>query len=466
MAENKNNNFSMTDRLPPQNIEAEESVLGALMIDREAISKVADMLAPEDFYRNNHQKIYEAMLELYVKNEPIDIITVTNRLKEKKLLEEIGGTAYLSSLVNKTPSSAYIYHHAKIVHQKKVLRDLISASYEISRLGFEESEDVDELLDRAEKTILSISQRSASREFQSLKDGLIEAFERIEQLTKGGDRLRGVPTGFAPLDNKLAGLQKSDLIILASRPSLGKSSLALDIARHAALRHNVGVGIFTLEMSREQVIDRLLAAESGVDLWKIRTGHLSSEGDVDDFTLLRDAISRLSEAPIYIDDTSSPTVTQMRALSRRLAAKAPLGLIIVDYLQLIASRLSYESMVQQVSEISRSLKGLAKELNIPVLVCSQLSRAVTQRPQQKPQLQDLRESGSIEQDADVVLFIYREDRVKEDTERKNIADIIIAKHRNGPLGQVSLYFEERLASFRVLEKEEQYLGTFDEIGEI
>jgi len=455
-----------SDRVPPQSIEAEESVLGALMIDKNAIIKVVDILLPNDFYRGSHKDIYEAMVELYVKNEPIDIVSLSNRLKEKHLLEQIGGSSYLTSLVNKVPSSSHVLHYAKIIHQKKVLRDLIQASYEISELGWQESEDVDELIDKAEKSIFSISQRSASQEFESLKEGLVSAFERIDQLNKGGDKLRGVSTGFPGLDNKLAGLQKSDMIIIAARPSLGKSSLALDIARNAAIKDNVAVGIFTLEMSKEQVIDRLIASESGVDLWKIRTGHLSNEGDLDDFTLLRDAISRLSEAPIYIDDSPSPTVTQMRAMARRLQSKANLGLIIVDYLQLVTSKMNTDSMVQQVTDISRSLKALARELNLPVVVCSQLSRAIMQRPGQKPQLSDLRESGSIEQDSDVVLFIYREDRVKEETERKNIADIIIAKHRNGPLGQVSLYFNESLVSFRTLDKEELYLADMEEMGEV
>jgi len=463
MAEYNKNRINLPpDRIPPQNIEAEESVLGALMIDKNAMTKIADMIYPDDFYRSNHQIIYQAMLDLYVKNEPLDILSVSNRLKEKNQLENIGGSSYLTSLVNKVPTASHITHYAKIIHQKKVLRDLIQSSYEIAELGWQENEDVDVLLDKAERSIFSISQRSLSQEFIPLKEDLTKAFERIDQLTKGGEALRGVPTGFKGLDNILAGLQKSDLIILASRPSLGKSSLALDIARHATMKSNVGVGIFTLEMSRDQVVDRLIAAESGVDLWKIRTGHLSSEGEFNDFVLLRDAISRLAEIPLFIDDASFPTVLQMRAMARRLQTHNQLGLIIVDYLQLVDSGLKSDNMVQQMTTISRSLKGLARELNVPVLVCSQLSRAVTQRSPQIPRLSDLRESGAIEQDADVVLFIYREDREKEDTERKNIADIIVAKHRNGPLGKISLYFNEQIVSFRDLEPEENY---FNEIGE-
>lgn len=449
------------DRVPPQNIEAEESVLGALMIDKNAITKVADLLLADDFYRGSHQKIYEIALELFSKNEPIDILTVSNRLKEKGSLETCGGSSYLTSLVNKVPTSSNILHYAKIIHQKKVLRDLIGASYEIAELSWQESEDIDTLLDQAEKTIFSISQRSIRQEFTHLKDDLTKAFERIDQLNKGGDLLRGVPTGFRGLDNYLAGLQKSDVIVLAARPSLGKSSLALDIARQAAVKENIGVGIFTLEMSREQVTDRLIAAQSGVDLWKIRTGKgLDDQGEINDFTLLRSAMSILSEAPIYIDDASSPSVIQMRAMARRLQTQANLGLIIVDYLQLVNSSMRTDNMVQQVTEISRSLKVMARELNVPVLVCSQLSRAVMQRSPQIPRLSDLRESGSIEQDADVVLFIYRKDREKEfgeaNAEDKNIADIIIAKHRNGPVGQTKLRFNEQITSFRDLEPNEGY----------
>lgn len=450
----KDNNFS--EKLPPQNIEAEESVLGALIIDNEAIIKIADLISPQDFYNPLNGHIFQAILDLYKKNTPVDIVSLSNRLRELNLLDEIGGVSYLTNLVNKTPSSAHVIHYAKIVHQKKVLRDLINASYKIAELGWEESEDINNVLDQAEQIIFSISQKSITHEFVLLKEELIKAFERIDQLHKGGGRLRGVPTGFEELDHYLAGLQKSDLIILGARPSLGKTSLALDIARHIAVKEKIPVGIFSLEMSKDQVVDRLIAAESSVDLWKIRTGHLSTEGELNDFVLIQDALSRLAEAPIFIDDMPSPTIMQIRTMARRLQAEVGLGLLIIDYLQLITPSSTRESTVQQYSEISRELKGLARELNVPVLTISQLSRAVEQRTPPIPRLSDLRETGSIEQDADVVLFIYREDKYKQETEKKNIADIIIAKHRNGPLGIVSLYFNEQLASFRNLEKEEFY----------
>ncbi|MGB9763165.1 MAG: replicative DNA helicase [Minisyncoccia bacterium] len=455
-------NIIPQDKLPPQNQEAEESVLGSIIIDNESLIKIADFLTPDDFYFPKHRYIYEAILELYTKNAPIDIVSLSNRLEEKNLLNEIGGASFLTSLVNKTPTSAHINYYANIVHQKKILRDLINASYKIAELGLDESSDINEIMDRAEQIIFSISQKSVTQNFVSLKDELVKAFERIDQLQKGGGKLRGIPTGFEGLDNYLSGLQSSDLIILGARPSIGKTSLALDIARHAALKENVPVGIFSLEMSRDQVVDRLIAAESSVDLWKIRTGHLSSDGEINDFTLIQNAFNRLAEAPIYIDDAAAPTVMQMRTMARRLQAEKQSGLIIIDYLQLITPTNTRESTVQQYSEISRSLKGLARELNVPILALSQLSRAVEQRTPPIPRLSDLRETGSLEQDADVVLFIYREDKYYENSERKNIADIIIAKHRNGPLGRVSLYFNEQLASFRSLEPEEKY-NEFEEL---
>ncbi|HPC30978.1 MAG TPA: replicative DNA helicase [Candidatus Paceibacterota bacterium] len=450
------------EKLPPQNIEAEESVLGALIIDNNAIVKIADILFPEDFYLPKHQQIFEAILDLYKKNEPVDVLSLTNRLEEKNLLKEIGGVSFLTSLVNKTPTSAHVVHYAKIVHDKKILRDLVSASYQIAELGFNEEEDVSNVLDNAEQIIFNISQKSISYEFIPLKEELVKAFERIDQLHKGGGKLRGLTTGFSQLDKYLAGLQKSDLIVLGARPSLGKTSLALDIARHVALRERVPVGIFSLEMSRDQIVDRLIAAESTVDLWRIRTGSLSTEGEINDFTLIQDALSRLAEAPIYIDDAPSPTVMQMRTVARRLQAETGLGLLVVDYLQLITPSSLKESAVQQYSEISRSLKALSRELNVPVLTVSQLSRAVEQRSPPIPRLSDLRETGAIEQDCDVAMFIYREDRYNPDSEKKNIADIIIAKHRNGPLGHISLYFNEQLTSFRNLEREE-YTSEFEEL---
>jgi len=423
-----------------------------LMLDKNAIIKVADILKPGDFYRQVHNSIFEIMIELYEKGEPIDLLSMTNRLDEKKLLEEIGGPSYLTNLVNMVPTAAHISHYAKIVHRKKVLRDLIQISQDISQLSFSEEKDLEYILDEAEQKVFQISQKSLAQDFLPVKDALEEAFDRIEKLHRGEGAMRGVPTGFGDLDNYLSGLQKSDLVILAARPSLGKTAMALDIVRHVAVRQKIPVGIFSLEMSRHDVVDRLLAAEAGVDLWKLRTGKLSSEGLDNDFSRIQEAMSSLSQAPIFIDDAPSPTVLQMRTMGRRLEAENKLGLIVIDYLQLIQPRINLESMVQQVTEISRSLKGLARELEVPVLAVSQLSRAVEARPDQVPRLSDLRESGSIEQDADVVLFIYREDKTKKDSSRPNIADIFIAKHRNGPIGKVDLYFNESQVSFKNLER--------------
>jgi len=440
------------ERIPPQNVEAEQSVLGSLMLDKDAIMKVVDFLTPRDFYRDTHRAIYSAMVNLFERREPIDILSMTNKLREKKELEHIGNQAYLAELVNSVPTASNILHYGRIIQQKRILRDLISASYDIAQLGYKEDEDIDILLDEAEKRVFGISERSLRQNFTQVRSSLEEAFERIDKLSRQEGETRGVPTGFVDLDNYLAGLQKSDLITLAARPGLGKTSLALDIARNVAMEKGQNVGIFSLEMSREQLVDRLISSQADVDLWKIRTGNLSSTGDDNDFLRIQNALGSLSEAPIFIDDSPSPTIIQMRAMARRLQAEHGLDLLIIDYLQLIQPRTAYESMVQQVTEITRSLKGLARELNVPVLALSQLSRAVEQRSPQIPRLADLRDSGSIEQDSDVVLFIYREDKDKEDSQKKNIAEIHIAKHRNGPLGKVSLYFDERITSFRNLAK--------------
>ncbi len=443
-------------KLPPQDIEAEQSVLGAVMIDKNSLAKVADVLLPEDFYRLNHQKIYTVMIELFSRSEPIDILTVSSRLKEKGELEGIGGMSYLSELVNMVPTSSHIDHYGKIVNKKRVLRDLINASYSISELAREEEKDVEDVLDQAEQEIFRISQRTSGPGFQHIGDDLRKAFERIEELQHHRGKLRGITTGFKSLDNILSGLQRSDLVILAARPSIGKSSLALDIARNAALKEKIPVGVFSIEMSRDQVIDRFIAAEANVDLWKLRTGNLSEKGEPNDFELLQEAIAKLDEAPLHIVDVASPTVIQIRAMARRLQAEVNLGLLVVDYIQLIVSTGKTDNLVQQMTEISRGLKALARELNIPILAISQLSRAVEQRPHQIPRLSDLRDSGSIEQDADVVMFIYREDKVKEESDKQNKADVIIAKHRNGPVGKVTFHFSEQFASFRELTKEEGF----------
>ena len=447
-------NKEMPSRLPPQNLEAEKSLLGALMLDKNAIIKVVDFLLSKDFYKTNHQKIYEVIVELFEKREPIDLLSVSTRLKEKNQIEEIGGSTYLTELINFVPTAAHASNYAKIVQRKRILRDMIEAGQDIHKMGYDEEEDIDILLDKAEQKIFSITQKSLSQSFLPVKDALEEAFERIDKLSKYKGELRGVPTGFKDLDNKLAGLQKSDLVILAARPSLGKSSLALNIALNSSIESKLPVGIFSLEMSKDQIIDRLIAMLSNIDLWKLRTGKLSSEGENNDFERIQHAMGLLSEAQIYIDDAASSNIIQMRAMSRRLQAEHGLSLIVIDYLQLMEPRNPTAGIVQQITEISRSLKGLARELNVPVLALSQLSRAVEQRTPQIPRLSDLRESGSLEQDADVVLFIYREDRYRENSQRKNIADIIIAKHRNGPTGSIDLFFDEQRASFRNLDKTE------------
>ena len=459
MADNSNN---IESNLPPQSIDAEKSVLGSLMMDKNAVIKVADLLRSDDFYKRSHQEIYSAVIELFKKNDSIDLLAVSNRLKEREVLDSIGGNSYLTDLINFVPTSSHVLSYAKIVRRKRVLRDLIETSQEIGEMGHQEDEDVDMLLDQAEQKIFKIAQRSLSQNFVLIKDALPEAFERIDKLSKHKGEVRGVATGFKNLDNTLSGLQKSDLIILASRPSMGKTSLALDIAANVAIGSKTPVGIFSLEMSNDQLIDRMIATYANVDLWKLRTGRLSGEGEDNDFTRIQDAMGMLSEAPVYVDDAASINVLQIRAMARRLQAEHGLGLIIIDYLQLMQPTNPNASPVQQVTEISRSLKILARELNIPVLALSQLSRAVEQRIPQIPRLADLRESGSLEQDADVVLFIYREDRYREDSTKKNIADIIIAKHRNGPIGKAELYFDDQRATFRNLSKEEMPQEMQDE----
>lgn len=437
-------------RIPPQNVEAEMSALGSLMLDKDAIYRVMDALVPQDFYKPAHCEIYEAMLDLMKRNDPIDVVSVTTRLREKEKLEGIGGSAYLASLVNTVPTASHVAHYAAIVRRKRLLRDLIDASHHIAQLGYQESDDVERLVDEAEQKIFGISKDSLRQKFFAVKDALEEAWERIELIHRDRNVLRGITTGFPDLDSILGGLQRSDFVVLAARPSLGKTSLALDIARNTALAGNP-VGLFSLEMSREQLIDRLLSAEANVDLWRLRTGHLHSDGEDNDFARVRNAMNTLSACPIFIDDSPSPSIMEIRAKARRLQAEHKLNLVIIDYLQLIQGT-NNESRVQEVSEISRCMKALAKELNIPVLALSQLSRGVEMRPSSVPKLSDLRESGSIEQDADVVMFIYREDKVKENSDKKNIAEIRIEKHRNGPTGKIELYFHEETASFRSIAK--------------
>jgi replicative DNA helicase len=459
MADIGGQKLQIRDKLPPQNVEAEMSLLGSLMLDKEAITKVADLVESRDFYKPVHQIIYDAMLELFIKNDPIDLLSVSGRLKEREKLTEIGGSAYLTELINTVPTAAHVASYAKTVQNKRILRDLISVSYDIGEMGYNEKEDPNVLVDQAEQKIFSIAQKSLSQNFEPIKQGLEEAFERLDRLSKHEKATRGVPTGFTDLDTMLSGFQKSDLIILAARPSLGKSALALDIARRVAVQDKVPVGMFSLEMSKDQLVDRMISSQGNVDSWRLRTGNLSSQGADNDFERIQEAMGLLSETPIYIDDTASQTVLRMRAMARRLQANHGLGLIIIDYLQLIMPSNSMASSVQQVTEISRQLKMLARELDVPVLALSQLSRAVEQRFPPRPRLSDLRESGSLEQDADVVMMIYREDKYRkqeEDQNTGNVAEIIVAKHRNGPIGSVKLYFNPNTVSFSDLDKTRNY----------
>ncbi len=451
MAEFKTANL----RIPPQNIDSEKAFLGSIMLRPEAMYDVVDTIDPGDFYTEKHRAIYQVMLALLNKNEPIDLLSVSSKLKERKQLEQIGGNSYLSELANSVPSSSNIAYYAGIVHKKSIMRKLIEAADHISELGFNEGNELETMLDEAEKKIFGVTNFQKTQKFVHLKDTLTEAWERIDSLHKSGNDLRGVPSGFKELDNKLAGFQKSDLIILAARPSMGKTALALDIARQAATIHNIPVGIFSLEMSSQQLVDRMLASESRVDAWKLRTGKLSMD---EEFSKLRDALDKLSKAPIFIDDQPSNSIAKMRSVARRLKSEHSLGLIVVDYLQLMTTAKNYDSMVNQVTEISRSLKSLARELEVPVIALSQLSRAVEARGG-KPRLSDLRDSGSIEQDADVVMFIHREDKYNDNSEKPNIAEIMIEKHRNGPTGKIELYFDEKKATFLSVEK-----GDFEELG--
>jgi replicative DNA helicase len=446
-------------KLPPQNIEAEQSLLSCILIDKNAVVKVIDSLNENDFYKNTHQTIYQAIKELFSRQEPIDALTLANKLDAKGVLTQVGGRTYLAQLSNFVASSSNIEEYSKIIQHKATLRRLQSAASEISELSFHEDEDVDLLLDDVEKKIFNISQNYSKSTFVGIDNLLSQAFERIDDLHKQGGKLRGLPTGLKDLDNLLAGLQKSDLIILAARPSVGKTTLALDIARMAAITSKEPVGIFSLEMSKEQLVDRMLCAQANVSLWKMRTGNLSDRDNDNDFAKIGEAMGQLSEAPIFIDDSSSCTVMDIRAKCRRLKMDRGLGLIIIDYLQLMQGRGKYaDNRVQEVAEISRGLKGLARELDVPVVALSQLSRAVEMEKPAIPKLAHLRESGSIEQDADVVMFVYRKAADRnyrfEDLseEEKHSAQLFIAKHRNGPTGVVPLFFNGDLVSFKNLER--------------
>jgi len=437
----------MIDRVPPQNLEAETSVLGSILLDKEAVVKVADVLVPDDFYSDALRIIFEEMLWLYEHHQPIDIITLTNKLEEKGKLEEIGGATLLSQLVNSVPSAAHVVNYAKIVSDKALLRRAITAANDVIQLAYSSTEDPEEVLDKAEQKIFAVSERHFKENFTSIKTVLTDSFDRIDELHKDKDKLRGIPTGFPNLDGILAGLQPSDLVIVAGRPSVGKTAFTLNIAHNVAIKEQIPVAIFSLEMSKEQLVDRMLASEAGIDSWKLRTGNL----DDNDFLKINHALGALAEAPLYIDDSSIINVMEMRTKARRLQSEHGLGLIIIDYLQLMSGN-NPENRVQEVSAISRALKGLARELNVPVVALSQLSRAVESRPSKVPMLSDLRESGSIEQDADVVMFVYREEVYDEETTRKNITDILVRKHRNGPIGQAELYFNKETQTLRAVDK--------------
>ncbi len=439
----------LAGKLPPQNLEAEASLLGSILVDQDSIIKVADIVAADDFYMARNGLVFSAMLDLYEARQPIDLLTLSNKLEAVKEMKNVGGSAYLTELVDSVPTAAHVAHYAGIVSHKATLRRLIAAATKITGLGYDEGTPLDGLLDQAEQTLFEVSQKNLKQNFISISTVLAESFDRLDMLHKDKQSLRGVPTGYKDLDSVLAGLQKSDLVILAARPSMGKTTLALNIAAHVAVKEGIPVGVFSLEMSKEQLIDRLLASESGIDAWKLRTGNLEDS----DFPKINNAMAVLSDAPIFIDDSAMSNVMEMRTKARRLQSEHELGLIVVDYLQLMSGRkTSSDNRVQEVSEISRSLKGLARELNVPVLALSQLSRSVESRTPQIPQLSDLRESGSIEQDADVVMFIYREDYYNQDTDRPNIADVLVRKHRNGPIGQAELYWHPEQLLFRNLDK--------------
>ena len=434
----------------PQNTDAEASLLGAILIDTDAIVKIADAITVQDFFDPRHARIYEALLSLYEKRSSIDVLTLADQLKGTGFLDMVGGPAYLTELTNYVPTAAHVEQYADIVAQKALRRRLIAASTDMAALGQDESKSLKELIEEAESRLFEVSQQHVKQSVVSIENILAESFERLDDLHKDKAKLRGIPTGYRDLDNMLAGFQRSDLFILAARPSMGKTAFVLNLAHKVATQAKEPVLIFSLEMSKEQLVDRLLAMESGVDAWALRTGNLTDS----DFERLGEAMGTLSEAKIYIDDTPSITVSDLRTKARREAHNQKLGLIVVDYLQLMSGGGRYAdsaNRVQEISEISRGLKGVARELDVPLIALSQLSRSVESRSPQIPQLADLRESGSIEQDADVVAFLYREDYYNPESERKNIMDVLVKKHRNGPTGGVELYFDRDKQRIRSLD---------------
>ena len=441
---------SASPKLPPQNLEAEASLLGALLIDSDAVVKVADVINESDFYEERHGIIYAAIKKLYEAHRPVDVLTLSDSLRGAGELERVGGPGYLTELTNFVPTAAHVVQYAEIVASKAMRRRLIKASQDITSFGFDESEDLQALIEQAETRLFEVSQQQVKQDIVSMEQILTESFDRLDELHKDKGTIRGVPTGYKDLDGILAGLQRSDLIILAARPSMGKTAMVLNLAHNVAVKAGQPVLIFSLEMSKEQLVDRMLAKESGVNAWALRTGNLTDS----DFEKIGQAMGALSEAQIFIDDTPGITVSDMRTKARREAHQRPLGLIVVDYLQLMSGGSKYGgegNRVQEISEISRGLKGIARELNVPLIALSQLSRSVESRHPQIPQLADLRESGSIEQDADVVAFLYREEYYNPDTERKNVMDVLIKKHRNGPTGNVELYFDREKQSISSLD---------------
>jgi len=437
----------MNLKLPPQNIDAERSLLGSILIDEEAMMQIAEFLKPEHFYDKNNGIIYEICIELYERSRPIDLVTLTNALKKKKKLRSVGGAAYLSELASLVPTAANIVEYGNIIKEGSIRRKLINLGGRLSTLGFEEAKELDEVMDMAEQNLFEVTGESVEKDFVHVSKLLEKTYERAEELNANPDKLRGIPTGYQDIDNLLGGFQNSDLVILAARPSVGKTALALDMTRHAVTEEKKKVGFFSLEMSNLQLMDRLLAMQVGIGLWDLRMGKLTDES----FSRLADAMGVLSEAQLYIDDTPGLNIMEMRTKARRLKAEHGVDMLFVDYLQLMEGR-SKEGRVQEVSEISRFLKGMARELDVPVIALSQLSRAVEQRTDRKPQLSDLRDSGSIEQDADVVMFIHREEQYNPETDRKGITDIMVSKHRNGPTGIVELFFHKEQASFKSMNK--------------
>ena len=440
----------LIDRIPPQNIEAEQAVLGAMLIKKEAISEVVTILIGTDFYRDAHRIIFDAMLELFNKNEAVDLITITEQLRKNEQLEKVGGIAYVTSLANSVPTAANIEYHAKIVKEKGQLRHLINSATAIAGMGYEDNENVIDVMDKAEKMILEVAAKRGGGDFTPIKNILLDTFSKIEVLyaSKGG--ITGTPTGFKDLDKLTSGLQPSDLILVAARPSMGKTAFTLNLATHIAVREKKAVAFFSLEMSKEQLVQRMLCSEGAIDSQRLRIGELDDK----DWGKLISAADRLSTAPIFIDDTAGITVMELRSKARRLKTEYDLKLIVIDYLQLMqgSSSKGGDNRQQEISEISRSLKALARELNVPVIALSQLSRSVESRQVKKPMLSDLRESGSLEQDADIVMFLYREDYYDPDTENKNITDVIIAKHRNGPVDTVQLFFHKQFTKFADLSR--------------